>query len=102
MKVRNLIAICLATTLTVTACGAKKQGYTPEQLARQEFPAYCVRDVEFYENEEGKRAILDMPYYQWWNNTILEQNPVDVSREHWDQMSDFPICQPGDPRLGKI
>ena len=94
---KKLLAVLVAS-FVLTSCGEKKPYYSEEQLANQQYPAFCIRNVDF--SLDGHTVYIDMPYYQWWNDLVLEQVPSEVTREFYDNFDGIPLCQPGDPRLG--
>lgn len=83
----------------LVSCGEKKVQFTEEQLSNRRFPGYCIKNVEFFENENSKFARIEMPYYQWWNDRVIQQEISVVSREWYDTQEQIEFCQADDPRM---
>ena len=65
----------------------------PEEVAK-DWPAYCIRDATFLDDEVNGEVLLDMPGYPHG----MDDEPIEVSRETYNNL-DVDVCTSDDPRM---
>ena len=90
MIMKKYLALLLIPMLA--ACGAPKE----EVVEGSQYPAYCIRDAIFLDNEPGGRVLLDMPGYPYGQTDKFQE----IDRHTYNEIAGVaPVCQSGDPRM---
>ena len=84
--------------LALVSCGEKSQGLTEKQIADQQYPGYCIMDVNF--SLDGHTAYVETSRYSWVTDTVYPQKPTEVSTDYWNNSADLllPLCRTTDPQ----
>ena len=80
--------------LLLTACGGGD--VVSDAPTDQELPVYCIRDAAFLDEDQiNGKVLLDMPGYPYG----MDDEPMEVSRETYNELTNIDVCKSWDPRM---